>query len=70
MAAKKSAKKPKSGGRKSPKVRNLPAKSLGASDVRAVKGGDGTYAKVELEYKPQNPDGSSIVGPIVSKVRS
>jgi hypothetical protein len=60
--AKKNAKKPKSRGGKAAKIKNLPAKSLSGDDVRAVKGGDGTYSKVSLEYKPQKADGTLDAG--------
>jgi hypothetical protein len=62
--AKKSMKKPKGRARKRVKTGNLPAKTLGADDVRAVKGGDGLYySKVELEYKPQ-PSEPIVIRPI------
>lgn len=56
--AKKNAKKPKGRAGKAAKIKNLPAKSLSGDDVRAVKGGDGTYSKVALEYKPVKADGT------------
>jgi hypothetical protein len=46
MAAKKSAKKPKGRDSKSAKVGNLPPKSLGGDEVRAVKGGLSTTSKI------------------------
>jgi hypothetical protein len=61
MAAKKSAKKPKGRDRKPAKVGNLPVKALSAGDVRAVKGGDGTFQKISVEYKPQVRDGDAVV---------
>ena len=62
MAAKKSAKKPKARARKAAKVKNLPAKPLSGDTVRAVKGGDGVYSKVAVEYKPQKGDGTLDAG--------
>ena len=56
MAAKKSAKKPKSRARKAAKVKNLPAKPLTGDDVRAVKGGDGSSSKISLDYKPRTSE--------------
>ena len=47
MAAKKSAKKPKSRARKPTKVGNLPPKTLGADDVRGVKGGLAVRSKFD-----------------------
>jgi hypothetical protein len=40
-------------------VRNLPAKTVKGKDSKAVKGGTSfTYGSLQVEYKPQKPDGS------------
>ena len=55
MVAKKNAGKPKKS------VRNLKTKSLSAKTARTVKGGS-TASKVNVQYKPQNADGSLDAG--------
>jgi type VI protein secretion system component Hcp len=45
-------------------MRDLPAKTLNAKNAKGVKGGNisenvsMSYGKVQVEYKPQKPDGS------------
>ena len=41
-------------------MRDLPAKTLNAKNAKGIKGGNISipYAKVQVEYKPQKPDGS------------
>ncbi|HYK42683.1 MAG TPA: hypothetical protein VE007_09855 [Thermoanaerobaculia bacterium] len=40
-------------------VKNLPAKTLKGKDSKAVKGGTSlSYSSVQVEYKPQKPDGT------------
>jgi hypothetical protein len=40
-------------------VRNVPAKTVKAKTANRVKGGVSlAYGKVEVEYKPQKPDGT------------
>jgi hypothetical protein len=40
-------------------VKNIPAKTVKAKTARGVKGGVSlAFQKVQIEYKPQKPDGS------------
>jgi hypothetical protein len=40
-------------------VRDLPRKTVSARTAKSVKGGTSlSYGKIQVEYKPQKPDGS------------